>query len=189
MRSLPDSVFETDSTRAAFHGRSCNAGPAFARLSIGSASYEVADALSETAHLAFRATGGHIWTAPDRTIADGWIKIAADIVLIDPDSRYQFLHTHAVRQSQDEPSGAALEFLTLGTSWQVVLQDNGSAEVRFANEAPVMVNLGPKAPAGRRERAILSLLDAKRDAPDLFGAEFAQWAHRIATGVSIAPVM
>ncbi|NBV60280.1 MAG: hypothetical protein EBR73_04295 [Rhodobacteraceae bacterium] len=109
-------MFETDSTRAAFHGRSCNAGPAFARLSIGSASYEVADALSETAHLAFRATGGHIWTALDRTIADGWIKIAADIVLIDPDSRYQFLHTHAVRQSQDEPSGAALEFLTLGTS-------------------------------------------------------------------------
>ncbi|NBV62498.1 MAG: hypothetical protein EBR73_15815 [Rhodobacteraceae bacterium] len=69
---------------------------------------------------------------------------------------------------------AALEFVTLGTSWQVVLQDNGSAEVRFANEAPVMVNLGPKAPEGRRERAILSLLDAKRDAPDLFGAEFAQ---------------
>ena len=92
-------------------------------------------------------------------------------------------------QRQNEAADAALEFVTLGTSWQVVLQDNGSAEVRFANEAPVMVNLGPKAPAGRRERAILSLLDAKRDAPDLFGAEFAQWAHRIATGVSIAPVM
>ena len=64
-------------------------------------------------------------------------------------------------QRQNEVADAALEFVTLGTSWQVVLQDNGSAEVRSATKAP----------------------------PICSGAEFAQWAHRIATGVSIAPVM
>lgn len=39
-------------------------------------------------------------------------------------------------QRQNEVADAALEFVTLGTSWQVLLQDNGSAEVRFATKAP-----------------------------------------------------
>lgn len=173
----------------AMHGHTCSADVPFARLSIGPANYEIADALNEEDMLAFRSEGHTIWTAIDRRISDGWNRIGADILLADPDSVYEFLRTHAVRVAKVLEPQVEQSFDTLGTPWQVRFISSFSAEISFDGGEWEMVNLGARASVDHRERAILTLIKSSVDVKTIFSQSVENWASRIATGCSIAPLM
>lgn len=193
MQSMPlmtDAIPDTSAQerpRNARHGHSCSASVPFARLTIGSASYEVAEAAGEPSLLAFRADGQQEWTALDRKVSDGWIEIMADILLLDPDVLFEFLQTHAVRISADEKPPCQLEFDTLGVKWSARLTENRDGEVRFGSGEWQHARLGLKAPEDRRERAILILLATTADARARFEPHISHWARRIAQGVTVQP--
>lgn len=171
------------------HGRVCSAANPFARLEIGRNVYEVAQALTEADMLAFRSEGHRTWTALDRRVADGWGRIAADIVLADPDSLYDFLYTHAVRIPADGPSSSVMEFDTLGTRWTVRPLAQGQCKIAFSGAEPVLVDLGKSSPVNSREPAILALLKSDLDVRGHFDEALSHWAERIATGVQVQPIM
>lgn len=185
---MTDSALSPEAARKAIHGHTCSAGAPFARITMGSNRYEIADAISEDALLAFRAEGQTSWTALDRSVADGWVKIAADILLIDPDVIFEFLHTHAIRTSATEGIPCEMDFDTFGKKWSARLLVGGIGEVRFGNEPWKRADLGPKAPPERRTRAILTLLACEPDSRHHFEPQITEWARRIATGVSVQPV-
>lgn len=185
---MTDIAHRPELARKAIHGHTCSAGAPFARVTIGSNSYEIADAISEDRLLAFRATGHHAWTALDRQVSDGWIKIAADILLTDPDVLYEFLQTHAIRTALSGNDPCEMDFDTLGTIWSARVFNSGSAEIRFPGEAWKRADLGTKVASERRTRAILTLLAVEVNARCRFEPHITDWAHRIAMGVSVQPV-
>jgi hypothetical protein len=178
-----------DRPRSTRHGHSCRAGAAFARLAIGQGFYEVAETTEAGAPLAFRVEGQQEWTAIDRNIRDGWAEIAADILLLDPDVIFEFLQTHAVRIGTENDPPYAMEFDTLGVRWSARLLENRDGEVRFGGGEWQHARLGIQAPRDGRERAILILLAAVRDARARFEPHISNWARRIAQGVSVQPVI
>lgn len=175
--------------RSASHGHVCSAGAPFAQLSIGLRTYEIAEALSEGERLAFRAKGQQEWAALDRVIADGWVEIASDILLLDPDMLFDFLHTHAVRTGTGAEPPYEMEFNTLGIKWAARLLQDRDGEVRFGSGTWHHARLGLKAPSDGRERAIMVLLAACPDVRTRFEPHIVHWARRIAQGVRVIPVM
>ncbi len=161
----------------------------FAILTLGVERYEIADVMiDEEERLAFRPEGEDTWTALDRTIEDGWNRVGADIVASKPTALKSFLQTHAVRLSgngvEDE-----LEFYTLGTVWNVSLGSSGLAAVAFDDRAVVPVRYKDELPDDTRDKAIAILVKAIPDLREHFDEDIDLWAYRIASGVSILPVM
>jgi hypothetical protein len=183
-------VPRTDSqSRCASHGHVCSAEAPFAQVSIGSRSYEIAEALREGDHLAFRTHGQQEWCALDRRVADGWVAIASDILLLDPDVLFDFLHTHAVRVSTTQEPPYDMEFDTLGIKWTARLLQDRDGEVSFGDGLWHHARLGLKAPSDGRARAIMVLLAATPEARLRFEPHITHWAHRIAQGVRVIPIM
>jgi hypothetical protein len=180
---------DADRPRSASHGHSCRAKAPFARLGIGPGTYEVAEMTGDGALLAFRVEGQQEWTALDRQISDGWVEIAADILLLDPDVIFEFLQTHAVRVGTENEPPYAMEFDTLGVRWSARLLENRDGEVRFGDEAWQHARLGIQAPRDGRARAIMILLATTRDARARFEPHISNWARRIAQGVRVQPIL
>ena len=188
MTDIPPAATGNPPRRSPSHGHSCRAQAPFARLVIGDGHYEVAHANSDLPLLAFRLHGQMEWTALDRQIADGWIAIAADILLLDADVIYDFLTTHAVRLT-DTDCPEEMQFNTLGLHWSARLTDSRTGEVRFGSGTWRHANLGLRAPTDRRACAILLLLACFPDARERFEPHISYWARRIAQGVSIQPIL
>ncbi|MEQ8900731.1 MAG: hypothetical protein RID11_14570 [Roseovarius sp.] len=178
-----------DRPRSASHGHSCRAKAPFARLGIGPGTYEVAEMAGDSALLAFRVEGQQEWTALDRPISDGWVEIAADIMLLDPDVLFEFLQTHALRVTTETEPPYEMEFDTLGVRWSARLLENRDGEVRFGDEAWQHARLGLQAPRDGRARAIMILLATTRDARARFEPHISNWARRISQGVSVQPIL
>ena len=179
----------SDRPRSARHGHSCRAKAPFARLGIGPGAYEVSEMADDSALLAFRVEGQQEWTALDRRISDGWVEIAADILLLDPDVIFEFLQTHAVCVATECAPPYAMEFDTLGVRWSARLLENRDGEVRFGDGEWQHARLGIQAPKDGRARAIMVLLATTRDARARFEPHISNWARRIAQGVSVQPVI
>lgn len=175
--------------RCASHGHVCSAGTPFAQLTLGVRNYEIAEATGEGERLAFRAQGQQEWCALDRRIADGWIAVGSDILLLDPDVLFDFLMTHAVRTSTEQEPPYDMTFDTLGTKWTARLLQDRDGEVCFGDDIWHHARLGLKAPQDGRERAIMVLIAALPDARLRFEPHITHWAHRIAQGVRVMPVM
>lgn len=186
MNHMTDVRGPIEGVRHPAHGSVCSAGNPFALLRLGDKNYEIAHAIHETDLLAFRPQGSDAWTALDASVADGWHQIGADIVTTDPDALFQFFQTHAVRVGTN---GDEIQFDTLGTVWSVKLEDKESVSVRFGNGPWEVVRLGANVQGGYRERAILALIAGKIDTASLFGEKLRDWAHRIAAGLTVEPVM
>jgi hypothetical protein len=180
---------DADRPRSARHGHSCRAKVPFARLGIGPGTYEVAEMADDSALLAFRVEGQQEWTALDRQISDGWVEIAADILLLDPDVIFEFLQTHAVSVGTENEPLYEMEFDTLGVRWSARLLENRDGEVRFADGAWQHARLGLQAPRDGRARAIMILLATTRDARARFEPHISNWARRISQGVSVQPIL
>lgn len=170
-------------------GSACSAGAPFSQVTIGTRHYEIADvAGTETGAIAFRVAGEPTWTALSRKVADGWERVAAEILLHDPDVLYDFLQTHAVRLQTSAAAPYRLDFDTLGVTWSANLLHDHDGTVCFAGDAPRHVRLGRNASSEGRTRAIMLLLAAYPDARDRFEPHISQWAQRIAQGVCVKPV-
>lgn len=183
---MPDNAVR--SALSSRHGHICSAGSAFAKISIGERSYDVAEATQETDMLAFRNAGQEEWLALDRKIEDGWVQITSDILLLDPDVLFDFLQTHAVHCRNNIDDNTELDFDTLGVKWSARLLENRDGEVRFDNEDWRYARLGLRAPSEGRRRAIMLLLAALPDARAVFEPHITNWASRIAKGVQIEPI-
>lgn len=173
--------------RHARHGHICRAGAPFAALVIGARSYEVALERGEGPMLAFRAPEQEEWSALDRRLEDGWVAVAADILLLDPDVLYEFLRTHALRRDGDGAPGTMMEFDTLGVAWSVRFTGDRTGEVRVGAGPWHPSRLGLRAPAEPRARAVLMLLAGLPDARAHFEPHVSEWAMRIAKGVQVTP--
>lgn len=161
----------------------------FAILMLGTDRYEIADVtIDDQERLAFRPEGASEWTALDRTLEDGWTRVGADIVLSQPEAVKSFLQTHAVRLSGDGVEDE-LEFDTLGTVWHVSLGSSGLAAVAFADRSIVPLKYKDELPDDARDKAISILLKAIPDVHDHFEEDIDFWAVRIASGVTVLPVM
>ena len=174
--------------RSPLHGHSCRASAPFAAIRLGPSTYEVADALDGKNLLAFRIAGQGEWIALDRQVDDGWIEIAADILLLDPDVLFDFLQTHAVSISKLEKPEYKFEFDTFGIPWSAHLLCEREGQARFGNEAWKSARLPINAPNDPRARAIMTLLATTPDARDRFEPHISNWARRIAKGVTIQPI-
>jgi hypothetical protein len=175
--------------RCASHGHVCSASAPFAHLTLGARSYEIAEATGEGERLAFRAQGQQEWCALDRRIAEGWIEVGSDILLLDPDVLYDFLMTHAVRTQTAQEPPYDMAFDTLGTKWTARLLQDRDGEVCFGDGIWHHARLGLKAPQDGRERAIMVLMAALPDARLRFEPHITNWARRIAQGLRVMPVM
>ena len=173
--------------RNASHGHICRAGAAFALLQIGQRRYDIAPALLEEDNLAFRVEGQEEWTALDRTLEDGWVKVGADILLLDPDVLFEFLLTHAVSSVSEGDNPYQLDFDTLGVRWSAILLHDRDGEVRIGDGAWQYARLGLNAPKDGRKRAIMLLLATLPNARSYFEPHITLWARRIAQGVTIRP--
>ena len=173
--------------RNASHGHICRAGAAFALLQIGQRRYDIAPALLEEDNLAFRVEGQEEWTALDRTLEDGWVKVGADILLLDPDVLFEFLLTHAVSSVSEGDNPYQLDFDTLGVRWSAILLHDRDGEVRIGDGAWQYARLGLNAPKAGRKRAIMLLLATLPNARSYFEPHITLWARRIAQGVTIRP--
>lgn len=189
MTDTPAEFLPAERKRSASHGHICSAGAAFAALQIGTRSYDIAPALRDDETLAFRISGQQEWSSLDRTLAEGWVKIGADILLLDPDVLFDFLLTHAVTAVSDLQNANQLDFDTLGVRWSAVLMHNRDGEVRIGDGAWQYARLGLNAPKEGRKRAILLLLATLPNARAYFEPHITQWAMRIAQGVLIKPIL
>jgi hypothetical protein len=176
-------------TRNPGHGHICSAEPPFASLQIGSRTYDIAHALRDDAMLAFRVAGQQEFSALDRQLTDGWVKIGADILLLDPDVLFDFLLTHAVTKRSATGDLTQMEFDTLGVHWSARLLHDRDGEVRLGGGDWQYARLGLNAPKEGRKRAILLLLATLPNARSQFEPHITQWAERIAQGVTIKPVI
>ena len=181
--------------RSARHGHVCRAGAAFARLQIGLHGYEVAEGEDgiggggAARTLAFRAAGTAEWTALDRRSTCGWTAIAADILLLDPDVLVDFLQTHAVQIGDAGASPTRLDFDTLGVTWSARLLHDRDGEISVSGGPWHHARLGLRTPDEARARAIMILLAALPDPRAAFEPHVTDWAHRIAQGVQVAPIL
>ncbi|WP_417727010.1 hypothetical protein [Roseovarius sp.] len=175
--------------RCASHGHVCRAETPFAQLSIGTRNYEIAEATGEIERLAFRAEGQQEWCALDRRVTEGWVEISSDILLLDPDVLFDFLHTHALRISTAQEPPYEMRYDTLGIKWTARLLQDRDGEVCFEDGIWHYARLGLRAPSDGRERAIMVLLAAIPDARLRFEPHITEWAHRIARGVRVIPIM
>ncbi len=171
------------------HGHICSAEPPFASLQIGSRVYDIAHALRDEAMLAFRVSGQQEFSALDRQLTDGWAKIGADILLLDPDVLFDFLLTHAVSQRAGDGDLTQLDFDTLGVAWSARLLHDRDGEVRIGQGEWQYARLGLNAPKEGRKRAIMLLLATLPNARSYFEPHITLWAERIAQGVTIKPFL
>lgn len=171
------------------HGHICSAEAPFASLQIGTRIYDIAHALRDDAMLAFRVAGQREFSALDRQLTDGWDKIGADILLLDPDVLFDFLLTHAVTKHSDSGDLMQLDFDTLGVAWSARLLHDRDGEVRLGAGDWQYARLGLNAPKEGRKRAILLLLATLPNARSHFEPHITHWAERIAQGVTIKPVI
>lgn len=187
MTDIYSDLLPAERKRNASHGHICRAGPAFALLQIGARRYDIAPAFGDGDNLAFRVEGQGEWTALDRTLDDGWVKIGADILLLDPDVLFDFLLTHAVSSVSDLENLNQLDFDTLGVRWSATLMHDRDGEVRIGDGAWQYARLGLNAPKDGRKRAIMLLLATLPNARSYFEPHITLWARRIAQGVAIRP--
>ena len=172
--------------------KTCQAGTPFACLSLGGKTYEIAPEVHDDPDagqsLAFQLSGTGQWRHLDRTVADGWTRIGADILLLSGDVFSRFLNTHAVRMKGDYNMDELVEFDTLGTTWWARLISDNETEVRVGHGEWVIVEL-MNPPASPKDRVIRSLAIAFPEFRETFASEIDHWAYRIATGVQIQPMM
>lgn len=187
MTDVYSDLLPAERKRTASHGHICRAGATFAVLQIGPRAYDIAPAFGDDDTLAFRVEGQQEWTALDRTLNDGWVKIGADILLLDPDVLFDFLLTHAVSTVSDSENLHQLDFDTLGVRWSAVLTHDRDGEVRVADGPWQYARLGLNAPKDGRKRAIMLLLATLPNARSYFEPHITLWARRIAQGVTIKP--
>lgn len=170
-------------------GSTCSAGAPFALVSIGSRSYEIAEISGEAdGTIAFRVSGDGEWTALGSRTDDGWNRVGAEILLLDPDVLYDFLQTHALRTQTSPVPPYSMTFDTLGVSWSASLTQDHDGMVSFDGDKPRHVRLGRNAPSDGRARAIMLLLSGYEDARERLEPHISQWAQRIAQGVCVKPV-
>jgi hypothetical protein len=189
MTDIYSDLLPSERKRNASHGHICRAGAAFAVLQIGQRRYDIAPALLDDDSLAFRVEGQEEWTALDRTLEDGWVKIGADILLLDPDVLFDFLLTHAVSSVSDVENLNQLDFDTLGVRWSAVLLHDRDGDVRMGDGGWQYARLGLNAPKDGRKRAIMLLLSTLPNARSFFEPHITHWARRIAQDVSIRPAL
>lgn len=172
------------------HAAPAPAGPRpapFARLRIGPWGYEVGDC-APGGQLYARAGAEGAWTPLERRLDDGWHRIAAAILMTEPDLLTRFLQTHMVRVSGDFARGEVVHFDTLGTGWALRLEGD-ALFVHFGDEPWQAVQLAPGAPREGREWAVAALLAARFDLDGHFRAQMAEWAQRIAAGATVTPIL
>lgn len=181
-------MIHTDPTRdsPAESPDSIEAG-AFARLCIGPWCYEMGEQ-PETEMLAYRGAAGMPWAALDCGLEDGWQEIAKRILLNEPDLLTRFLQTHMVRVSGDFARNEIVHFDTLGIGWDLRL-DGDDLSVRLGDGEWQKVRLEPGASREGREWAVAGLLAAQYDLAGRFRPQMTEWAHRIAAGATVTPVL
>lgn len=189
MTDTQSDLLPSERKRSAVHGHICSAGAPFAALQVGTRRYEIATSLRDENMLAFRVAGQQEWSALDRALDEGWVKIGADILLLDPDVLFDFLLTHAVVTVSDAERVNQLDFDTLGVRWSAVLMHDRDGEVMIDGGAWQYARLGMNAPKEGRKRAIMLLLATLPNAHSYFEPHITQWARRIAQGVTIRPIL
>ncbi|SPF80095.1 hypothetical protein [Pseudoprimorskyibacter insulae] len=171
----------------------CQAEAPFACLKLGGASFEIAyekvDDPDETPPtLAFSISGRSGWIRLNRSVADGWTRIGADILMRDGRVLDRFLNTHAVRISGDYNLNEEVRFDTLGTYWSARIVSDTGTEIRVDGE-PWMLIEQSNPPASPKDRVIRALAASHPEIREYFAQHIDHWACRIATGVTVLPMM
>lgn len=192
MQRMTDTRIVSDNRPLFVEEEGCQAGAPFARLALGGQYYDIAheicdDDLEADPGLAFQRAGKSGWSRLSRSVADGWTRIGADILLTDPKSLVAFLTTHAVRIQGDYNFGETVVYDTLGIRWSARLVSENEVQVRLGIE-PWHSTIEEKPSASPKERAIQAFVSSHPETSHLFRQEIDNWAHRIATGVQIEPV-
>ena len=161
----------------------------FARVAIGQREFTVAQRNTEEGGLAFHEDGTDEWFGIERTLEDGWVRIAADFLLHDPNLLQHFLRTHAVRVDGWYKVGDTIRFDTLGTVWSVFRPEVGVAEVTYGDMPMVRLDPVIAFSLDLRHQAIDLLIQAFPDLRQMFDKDIDHWAYRLATGATITPIM
>ncbi len=161
---------------------------AFARMTIGQRTYDIAEAADGT-QLLFRTECEEKWMRLEHTRDDGWTKIAGEIVRSDPDVMDHFLSTHLVRIDGQFDEMGEVSFDLLGRDVRL-RYDTSGLFVRVGDEWVQADNFNGEAmPLRGRARCHAALLRTDAMQSDQMSPAMREWSGRIARGARVIPVL
>lgn len=163
----------------------------FARLTIGSDDFDIAEA-SDYDPIVFRLAGATgEWTELRHSLVDGWTEIAAEVLSATQDVTSEFVKMHMIRR-RDLPLDEVAEIYELGPLCWMLRETETGYETRIRGEQWQPLRQ-PPAPAERaepsrdRSHAIRALLQLWPDLPARIDHDVRSWVHRMVAGAKVAP--
>jgi hypothetical protein len=142
------------------------------------AAHPVTDALH------FRPAACNAWCRLDHGSADGWTKVAAEIIQADLDVTAEFVKTHLIRR-RDLPTDEIAEAFELQGQIFWLRRAEGGLEIRLEGSEWHPIDVDPDLPIRDRAQAAARKLGAEhRIALDRAALD---WAHRMAHAVQVTP--
>lgn len=142
------------------------------------AAHPVTDALY------FRPAACNAWCLLDHGNADGWTKVAAEIIQADLDVTAEFVKTHLIRR-RDLPTDEIAEAFELQGQIFWLRRAEGGLEIRLEGSEWHPNDVDPDLPIRDRAQAAARKLGAEhRIALDRAALD---WAHRMAHAVQVTP--
>lgn len=157
----------------------------FALLRIMERQYAIAEE-SGTGQMAFRANEDQGWRWLNHTSADGWTRIAAEIIQSDIDVVREFIRMHIIRRRDLPADEIAEAFELLGQIFWLRLTENG-VEMRLPQDGWMPLDVDRELPL--KDRAVAAGLALH--AQDAIAADAAarDWAMRMAHSAQVTPYM
>lgn len=187
LRSLPDTDILCSTTlQESTEGGALAVGAEMrphARLRIMERDYLIA-AHPMTDVLHYSCVSDNAWSALSHSNADGWTKVAAEIIQADIDVPYEFVKMHLIRRRDLPTDEIAEAFELLGQVFWLRRVETG-LELRLEHAEWSRVDVDPDLPPQDRARAVALHLGRSRTIAVEKAA--ADWAQRMAHAVQVSP--